>query len=71
MTISDRLIHCRNQEELHPIQRLIWNIRAAIDSQDLIGCYNFCLGLARKILQIYNSIFGGFGAQFFGGSGNE
>ena len=36
LTIYSILMHWRIQEELHPIQRLIYNLQAAIDSHDIL-----------------------------------
>ena len=57
LAISERLLHWSNGEELHLIQRLIWKLQAVIDYQDLLRWDNFCFGLVRKILQLYNSNF--------------
>ena len=48
LAISDRLLHWSNREELHPTQRLIWNIQAEMDYQDLLGWDNFYLVLVSK-----------------------
>ena len=42
MTISVILMHWRNGEELHPIQRLIHNLQAEMHYQDLLGWDKFC-----------------------------
>ena len=50
LAISDRLLHWRNRDWLHRIQRLSWSIQAEIYSQDLLDCNNLCFGLAGKYI---------------------
>ena len=67
LAIYDILLHWRNQEELHPIQSLIWNLQAAMDSQDLLVWDNFCFGLVSKnITAIQQYFWGDWGYRSYG-----
>ena len=57
LDISEKLLYWRNREELHTIQRLSWNIQIAINSQDLLGWYIFCLGLVSKTITVIQRSF--------------
>ena len=57
LAISDRLLHCRNLEECHPIQILIWNLQAEIYSQEILGWDNLCLGLVSKNITAIQKFF--------------